>query len=549
MIEELHIANLAVIQDTTLHFEERNTCLLGETGAGKSLIVNSLGLLVGERCDFSLLRDKEKKAVVSALFTLDDGFKEKHPEVRDYVSADGTLIVKRILNPDKSTRCYLNDEVVSLNEFKRVTSHLIDIHSQNAKSDLLLEDRQLAYLDYYAKGELAKPKKEYDKAYQELLKMKKEYESFLNDNGMKDMDYLNFQIAEIEKYHLKENEIEDLNAEFEELHAKEKTKDAFEEYLRVSQGEIPFDDMIGRLSAALRGFSSTSLEESSKKALEKLTELKNSLAGLIDDYTNLRIDSHRIDEINARLFSLKSLMRKYGRSTSSILSKYEEFKKERDQILNFDSEKHDFEEKLKKKEEELRKLAIVLSSIRKKNALLLSKEINEEMSSLGLRKNGFSISFEEVPLYKEGIDRIEFDVSFNEGIEKSPLKKAASGGEASRLMLALKIVLNALDPYEVLVLDEIDTGVSGKAGNLMARKMQKLDASSLIVISHLPQVIASCKGHIEIRKKTLEGHTFTSAESLDREKTIERIAVMLSGDKVTKEALMQASRLLSEYQG
>ncbi len=549
MILELHISNFATIEETSLIFNKKSTALIGETGAGKSLIVNSLLLLTGARSDFSLLRDPEKKASVSALFQVEKAFLERHEELKDYVSDDQTILLKRVLNKDKTSRFYLNGEVVNLNTIKLVTGHLLDIHSQNAKSDLLDENKQYLYVDYSSK-KIPALKEDYQNAYQDYLRKKEEYEEFLSSNKEMDVDYLSFQIAEIEKYHLQENEIEDLNARFESLKGLDRIREKYETLLEnMNASGNSFLDTLGLLSRSLRSLSDSPLKEKAEKCSEDLISFQEDFKELESQYEDLSIDPMEIDKINERLFSLKGLMRKYGSSTKEILQKYQDYKKKLNDCLSFDEKKMDFEDEVLKKKEIAKKKAEILSSERKEAALILEKKIQEEMASLGLRKGGFFIrTSPKEELSIDGNDKVIFYVKLNEGLEENPLSKAASGGEASRLMLALKIVLNSLDPYDLLVLDEIDTGIDGKAAYLVGKRIQSLAKdSSLLVISHLPQVVSSCQGAILIEKKTIKDSTFTMTTPLDEKGMIEQIAKMLSLEKVSKTMVQSAEELYHEF--
>ena len=550
MIEELHIANLAVIEDTTLEFHSRYTALIGETGAGKSLVVNSLLLLTGERSDYSLIRDKSKKAVISGLFHLDKSFISKHEEIAPYVDEQGELIVKRVLNPDKTGRCYLNDEIVSLNEFKTATNHLIDIHSQNAKNDLLDEMKQIRYVDEYLKDDIAKAKKDYQVSYKDYLDAKEDLKNLLEQDKELDRDYLSFQIAEIEKYHLQENEIEDLNSEYESLRGYDKLKEKYDNFLVVSEsGQGSLSERLSSSVSSLRGLKDTDLGPIAELCLDDVISLQEHLRDLDMTFKDMSNDPRRLDYINERLFNLKGLQRKYGKSTKEILDKLNDYKEKLNRLDSFQDEKIRLEEVIKAKEKELALKAERLTSLRIKAGEELSLDIGKEMSSLGLRKNAFRVEVKNKDYSLDGKDNVTFKVSLNEGLDENSLAKAASGGESSRLMLALKVVLNALDPYDVLVFDEIDTGISGKTASLVAKKIKSISKDSpLIVISHLPQVVASSNSAVYIEKKSKDNMTSSVSKTLKDTEIRDYVARMLSGDKVTPAALSQADELIKEYQ-
>ena len=548
MIQELHIENLAVREDATLEFTANDVALVGETGAGKSLVVSSLLLLRGERADYSLVRDKAKKASVSALFVPSQSYLSSHEERKEDLE-DGILLLKRTLNPDKTSRYYINGSPVSLSERKEVTSHLIDIHPQASRYDLLDEGKQLSYLDKYGKEPLEKEKKAFDLAYQNYLKKKEEKETLISTHKERDRDYLAFQISEIEKYHIKEHEIEDLNAEYSSFREREERKRKYDDFLSsVENGNQSLTQTLQTCVNKLHPFLTSSYKEKAEQLISLANERADSLSSFYDSFSNIEKNSARRDEINSRLFELKGLRRKYGKTTDEILSKYHTYQsrlKERDSYEELRKEK---DEEIHKAKEEARKKAENLSLLRKESSAKREKNIGREREALGLLKGGFKAELIPNELASNGLEHACFSVRLNKGLGFAPLKKAASGGEASRLRLALKVVLNALDPYDLLILDEIDTGVSGKQASLMANKVkERSKITQVVLISHLPQALSSVDAAILISKKTKDGTTKTTAKSLTKEETILEIARRLSLESRTESALNQARVLYDSY--
>lgn len=292
----------------------------------------------------------------------------------------------------------------------------------------------------------------------------------------------------------------------------------------------------------------TSLGEKAIGLEEALSQVRESYNELSNAFHFLDFDPQRIDEINERLFSLKTLQRKYGRTSEEILAKYQEYKDKLEFSATFQMEKDKREKELDNLYSECVKCAESFYIEEEKAGAKLTEAISKEMSDLGLRKNGFFIEFEKGELSKTGLYDCHFLVQLNDGIEKASLRKAASGGESSRLMLALKIVLNHINPYDLVVLDEIDTGVSGKQASLIAKKISMLSlTSSVLVISHLAQVVSSAKSAIYIQKKTANGVTKTTAMNMSEEEIISFIAKMLSGNNITEAARKQAEELRNEY--
>ncbi len=548
MIQELHIENLAVREDATLEFTANDVALVGETGAGKSLVVSSLLLLRGERADYSLVRDKAKKASVSALFVPSQSFLSSHEEGKEDLE-DGILLLKRTLNPDKTSRYYINGSPVSLSERKEVTSHLIDIHSQASRYDLLDEGKQLSYLDKYGKEPLEKAKKAFDAAYQNYLKKKEEKETLISTHKERDRDYLVFQISEIEKYHIKEHEIEDLNAEYSSFREREERKRKYDDFLSsVENGNQSLTQTLQTCVNKLHPFLTSSYKEKAEQLISLANKREDSLSSFYDSFSNIEKNSARRDEINSRLFELKGLRRKYGKTTEEILSKYHTYQSRLEERDSYEELRKEKDEEIHKAKEEARKKAENLSLLRKESAAKREKKIGSEREALGLLKGGFKAELIPNDLASNGLEHACFSVRLNKGLGFAPLKKAASGGEASRLRLALKVVLNALDPYDLLVLDEIDTGVSGKQASLRANKVkERSKITQVVLISHLPQALSSVDAAILISKKTKDGTTKTTAKSLTKKETILEIARRLSLENRTESALNQARVLYDSY--
>lgn len=548
MIQELHIENLAVREDATLEFTANDVALVGETGAGKSLVVSSLLLLRGERADYSLVRDKAKKASVSALFVPSQSFLSSHEERKEDLE-DGILLLKRTLNPDKTSRYYINGSPVSLSERKEVTFHLIDIHSQASRYDLLDEGKQLSYLDKYGKEPLEKAKKAFDLAYQNYLKKKEEKETLISTHKERDRDYLAFQISEIEKYHIKEHEIEDLNAEYSSFREREERKRKYDDFLSsVENGNQSLTQTLQTCVNKLHPFLTSSYKEKAEQLISLANEREDSLSSFYDSFSNIEKNSARRDEINSRLFELKGLRRKYGKTTEEILSKYHTYQSRLKERNSYEELRKEKDEEIHKAKEEARKKAENLSLLRKESSAKREKNIGREREALGLLKGGFKAELIPNELASNGLEHACFSVRLNKGLGFAPLKKAASGGEASRLRLALKVVLNALDPYDLLILDEIDTGVSGKQASLRANKVkERSKITQVVLISHLPQALSSVDAAILISKKTKDGTTKTTAKSLTKEETILEIARRLSLESRTESALNQAKVLYDSY--
>ena len=543
MLEELHIKNLALIEDTNIDFSSPYISLVGETGAGKTLIVDSLSILKGDKFDFSLIRDKSKKTVLSASFVIDDSLIDRNEEFSEYLTKQ--LLVKRIINTDHSSRYYINDEQVSSSVYKKILSLLIDIHSQGENSSLLDEKNHLYYLDSYLKNDLNEIKKEYSSLYSDYLKDLQQLKTMEEEKEDFDKDYLLFQINEIEKYHLKENEIEDLINEESRMKSYQNLLKDYQEFSSILyQSDIM--SSLSSLLSVIRRFKDSQIDVSS--LADNLSSLKESISQFENDFENMDIDPDRLEYINQRLFDLKGLMKKYGRSTEEILGKLDEYKRKLSFLDEYQIDKDNLLKKIDKKKEQLFLIAKKLSSTRKENAYKLEKDISSVLKKLLLKEDGFKIQIKEKELSKDGVDDVSFLISLNEGMPFSSLKEAVSGGENSRLMLALKCIMNSLDPSVLLVFDEVDTGVSGKVAFYVGTLLKEISKTSqVLVISHLPQVVASSYVSYEVEKKTLNNTTISTVKELNEKERIKAIAKLLSSKSITDEALLQAENLVKEF--
>ena len=543
MLEELHIKNLALIEDTNIDFSSPYISLVGETGAGKTLIVDSLSILKGDKFDFSLIRDKSKKTVLSASFVIDDSLIDRNEVFSEYLTKQ--LLVKRIINTDHSSRYYINDEQVSSSVYKKILSLLIDIHSQGENSSLLDEKNHLYYLDSYLKNDLSEIKKEYSSLYSDYLKDLQQLKTMEEEKEDFDKDYLLFQINEIEKYHLKENEIEDLINEESRMKSYQNLLKDYQEFSSILyQSDIM--SSLSSLLSVIRRFKDSQIDVSS--LADNLSSLKESISEFENDFENMDIDPDRLEYINQRLFDLKGLMKKYGRSTEEILDKLDEYKRKLSFLDEYQIDKDNLLKKIDKKKEQLFLIAKKLSSTRKENAYKLEKDISSVLKKLLLKEDGFKIQIKDKELSKDGVDDVSFLISLNEGMPFSSLKEAVSGGENSRLMLALKSIMNSLDPSVLLVFDEVDTGVSGKVAFYVGTLLKEISKTSqVLVISHLPQVVASSYVSYEVEKKTLNNTTISTVKELNEKERIKAIAKLLSSKSITDEALLQAENLVKEF--
>lgn len=546
MIQSLSIKNLAVIENVTLDLSSPFLALVGETGSGKSLTVDALSLLSGQKFDKSLLRDGAEKAELSALFVKGEEESEK-----GLYDENGELSLRRVFDREGTSRQWINGQAVSLREYREKVKGLVEIHRQGQNAELLDDSRSLEYVDRYGGKSIIIYFEKYKECYSDYLKCAEEKKAIEEMKKEMDVDYLDFQISEIERYDLKEGEIEELEEELSKLKDIEKIESCLEKYhafAQLEEGELP--DLIQSAVESLRPLSDTSLSDLFTEVREEGDKFLRELSELEYRFSEMREKTEEIDRMNARLFELKALQRKYGKSTKEILSTLEKFKQEKAMVVDYQETYRKAVEKEKKALDLVLERGNELSKEREKALSALKKAVNGEMKDLGLPGDGFDIRLTKKDPSADGLDECHFYAQLNKGLSSHELSKVVSGGEGARLMLAIKAVLNRISPSSLLVLDEIDTGVSGRMAGLMAQKIREISKDSqVIVISHLPQVVSMAKSHIGVRKKIVDGKTCAFFHNLGKEEVIEEIAKMISGKTKTESALLQARELYQEGQG
>ena len=550
MLANLRIENFAIIEDIDINFSKGMNVLMGETGAGKSIIIDALDLLSGGRSTFSKLRDDSKKAFIEGRFVFEDDFVEKNEEIKEYLEGN-ELVISRVLLPNKTSSCRINGLTTSLSNVQKIMKKVIDIHSQGDNSLLLDERNYLSLLDNYLE------EKDYDELknkvsanYKKINLKRKEIEDYKKETNLVDEDYLRYQVEEISRFNLKENEIEDLNEELYSLDEYSKINDSFKAFKDFYYGNnsISVDSFLSSLKGFITPLNKSLLENEASKAIESIYELENNLDEMFAKYDKLDFSEERIDEINRRLYELSGLQHKFGKRTSDILARYEDYKTKLDNISNYQENLDRLENELEALRDETMKDSIKLSSLREKRSSKLIKAINDELNDLGIKEGGFSISLERKELSASGIDQVNFMISLNKGMKFVSLKEAASGGENSRLMLALKTVFNKINPYDVMIFDEIDVGISGNIAFKVSKKIEEISSSSqVIVISHLVQVVANGDNHLFVYKEDGEEKTTSHIKYLTEEELVREVAKMLSLDKVSESSLASSRELINSF--
>ena len=551
MLQELSIKDFAIIDEIQISFQPKMTVLTGETGAGKSIIIDALGLLAGGRGSTEFIRKGEKKAVIQGLFTLPREA-NTHNILEEYGidSEDGQIILQRDLYRGGRNICRINGMMVNLATLRKVGETLIDIHGQNEHQELMKPENHIDLLDEYDK-KTSELRNQYQVVYQNYRKLKLSMEKKEADEKAwaQRLDMLNFQVKEIEEADLKINEEDELVEEKNKLDNFQAIHDALELSYQILSGEKI--DVVGNLGNAMNELSDVSdlsenLQEINTKISDAFYSLEDAARDISDELDSMEWNGERLNEIEERLELIHQLKRKYGDTIEDILHYHSRIEKELREMENSEQNSEKQERQLSEALEKVKELAIKLSKQRKKSAKKLEKMIHEQLSALYMDKAVFEVKFlNNSKLYSKGIDKVEFYIQTNPGEEMGPLAKIASGGELSRIMLALKTIFSQKMGVTSIIFDEVDTGVSGRVAQAIAEKISQISNNSQVLcITHLPQVAAIADNHYYISKSVNDGRTETSLEELDEKQKIREIARMLSGSEITELTLKHAEELI-----
>lgn len=551
MLQELSIKDFAIIDEIQISFQPKMTVLTGETGAGKSIIIDALGLLAGGRGSTEFIRKGEKKAVIQGLFTLPrEANTYNILEEYGIDSEDGQIILQRDLYRGGRNICRINGMMVNLATLRKVGETLIDIHGQNEHQELMKPENHIDLLDEYDK-KISQLRNQYQVVYQNYRKLKLSMEKKEADEKawVQRLDMLNFQVKEIEEAGLKINEEDELVEEKNKLDNFQAIHDALELSYQILSGEKI--DVVGNLGNAMNELSDVSdlsenLQEINTKISDAFYSLEDAARDISDELDSMEWNGERLNEIEERLELIHQLKRKYGDTIEDILHYHSRIEKELREMENAEQNSEKQKRQLSEALEKVKELAIKLSKQRKKSAKKLEKMIHEQLSALYMDKAVFEVKcLNNSKLYSKGIDKVEFYIQTNPGEEMGPLAKIASGGELSRIMLALKTIFSQKMGVTSIIFDEVDTGVSGRVAQAIAEKISQISNNSQVLcITHLPQVAAIADNHYYISKSVNDGRTETSLKELDEKQKIREIARMLSGSEITELTLKHAEELI-----
>ena len=553
MLAELSIKNFAIIEKVSISFEKGLTVLTGETGAGKSIIIDAIHLLTGGRGSAEFVRHGEDKAEIEGLFQIEN---PNHPVYGKALEfgidiEEGMVILRRDIFRSGKSVCRINGKLVTISILREVGATLVDIHGQHEHQELMDETRHLPLLDQFGAREIAASLQEYQQIFHRFEQTQSRLKALSeNDRQMAHrLDLIQFQYDEIQKANLKLNEDEELLEEKRKLANFEKIYEAIQLSFSGLQGEQRGLDWIGLVMGHME--NAASLDASYKELYEAVAssyyQLEDTARSLRNQLDILEYDPQRLNEIEDRLNEINQLKRKYGKTIPEILEYAAKIEEEIETIQNKETHITELEKELNSIKKDLRIEAKQLTELRHKWGEKLTGLIHKELKDLYMDKTVFEIRFEteQDHFSRNGADHVEFYISTNPGEPLKPLTKIASGGELSRIMLALKSIFSKHQGVTSIIFDEVDTGVSGRVAQAIAEKIYKVALDSQVLcISHLPQVAAMADTHLFISKMIKDGRTSTAVTALTEQEKIKEISRMISGVEITDLTKQHAEELL-----
>lgn len=548
MLAYLHVKNLALIDEAEVEFGPGLNILTGETGAGKSILMGAVNLALGQKASKEMLRNPQEAALVELIFQIDNPYCQKRLQEQDISVEDHQLIITRKITGGRSIS-RINGETCTVAQIRAISPLLLDIHGQHEHQSLLYRERQLEILDAYGKDKLQNLKNGVQEAYQNWNKLKKELAGYQMDEEARkrEISFLEFVVEEIENASLRPGEDEEIEEQYRMI---ANSKTILESMSKVL-GYV--DDESGAGAQVTRALQEITQVENLDSAIGQqasilydvesmLSDMKHEIQAYVD---SLSFSDEEFYEMDRRLTLLNNLKAKYGATIDDILTYQQEKQNELDRLYHFEANKEKLETETQKAEITLDHACEQLSAYRKECAQELAEAIRKGLLDLNFLDVQFSINFEKMNHYSaQGYDNIEFLISTNPGEPLRPLAKVASGGELSRIMLAIKTLLADKDETETLIFDEIDTGISGRTAQKVSEKMAYIGRShQVLCITHLPQIAAMADRHYEISKKVEDGQTRTQIHVLNAEDSVRELARILGGAEITNHTLDSAKEM------
>ncbi len=547
MLSLLHIENIAVIERADISFDSGFNVLTGETGAGKSIVIDAISAILGERAYRDMIRTGANKASVRAVFT---DVPESNWFADNGVEYDPETVIQREIYLDGKNICRVNGSLISVGILRKLGIQLINIHGQHDSASLFDEDNHLAFLDAFGDNEPLRIF--YSEKYAAVARLRREIDSMTMDESekLRRMETLKYQIAEIEKADLQPGEDDELMERRKFLQNAEKIAGSMEDAVENLYGGDDADGAAAMLACAERALARVSKFSDSIAALhEKVADLMYQVqdaAGEVRDARDeLNYSADELEEIESRLDVIHKLRRKYGATCVDILEYLNKAKVELDEIEFADDHLDRLKKKLQKAEKEAWDAALALRKNRQEAAQAMSRRILTELAQLDMPRVQFSCEFTALELTADGADAVAFYMSANAGEALKPLSKVASGGELARIMLAMKNVLAERDRVATLIFDEVDTGVSGRAAQKVAEKLRSVAShKQVLCVTHLPQLAALANTHLLIAKGERDGRTYTTVTPLDLEGRKRELARIIGGTNITETTLKSAEEML-----
>ena len=553
MILELYMKNCALVEELRLSIDKNLNILTGETGSGKSIIIDALGLCLGEKYDRSFLRKGTEKGIVEAIFTSDSTHLKEVLDRNDIeLDEDNLLVITRVIYNDGKSVARINGRTIKLSVLKEIASTLIDVHGQHQNQALFNKETHLQFLDLFGESELHLFKDDYKSTYQDYIKVKSALNTLTENKDdmqiQREIDLLKFQINEIDSANLNENEYEELLKQRDIFRNSEKIYNNLNlSYQKLYNGNVNAVDLIGNASNELSAICEydKSLSEYSESVERIMYELQDIAREIRNYKDSIDFEPYELEQIEIRIDEINNLKRKYGNTIQEIFEFYNKTKARLDEILNRDEKVEELKKEVLRIEKILREKSEKLTNQRKQVAKELEEVLLVELKSLNMKNVAFKVNFEECNYTIDGKDDIEFMISFNLGEDIKPIYKVASGGEMSRFMLAFKTILADIDQIDTLVFDEIDTGISGIAAQIVGEKLSKIATKKQIIcITHLPQIAANADSHYCIEKNTSNDRTFTSITKLDYNQKRDEIARLIAGSNITEKTIQHADEII-----
>ena len=554
MLTNLRIENVAVIEKASISFEKGLNILTGETGAGKSIVIDSINAVLGERTTKQIVRNGADSAKVTAYFdfigeNVIKVLKELDVEPED----DGSLLINRIITADGRSTCRINGQPVTVSMLRQVGNELISICGQHDSQKLLQAENHITYID--SLGGTDTLLEEYRAIYRKACKVKSELDHLKRNDSdnLQRLDFLKYQIDELERADIQIGEKERLNNEKRKIKDREKITSALYSAHNIISGDENTSglcDDLYQLSTFLAQLSDYDSEFGEyEKSVDNLRyELEDCLGALNDMMSSYDDEEYDIDSIEERLDIIYRLSKKYGNTEEEMLETLDKLKNEYQSITTSDERAAELEKEYKEISKQLRQTASVLSEKRQAFSADFEKQIMQQLSYLDMPGAVFKVDFNAVEPGINGTDEVQFMLSANAGQEPKPLSKIASGGELSRIMLAIRCALAESESVSTLIFDEIDTGISGRAAHKIGYKLKQLSSGfQVICVTHLAQIAAGADNHLLIEKRTEEGKTFTLVTNLESEERIKEIARIIGGDVITQATLSSAEELIKFF--